>query len=90
MSNDIASRVLKVIANEVEMSVDDISPEATPEQLEIDSLGMIEIIFSLEEEFDVSIPYNANNVDNTGFAMNTIQDVIDSMEKLVAESTSAK
>ena len=37
-------------------------PEATLESLDIDSLRMIEILFSIEEEFGISVPGDANEL----------------------------
>jgi acyl carrier protein len=38
--------------------------DLTLTELEIDSLGIVEIIFELEEAFDIEISYNANDADN--------------------------
>ena len=86
MENNIAARVLTVIAQQLEMDASLVKPESTPEQLKIDSLRMVDIIFSLEEEFDVSIDFNANDPGAQGFKMDTVGDVITYMQKLASDS----
>ena len=52
MSTD--AKVRKIIADQAMVSVDDVKPEASPESLGLDSLALVEIVFAIEEEFDVS------------------------------------
>jgi acyl carrier protein len=56
---DLASRVIAVIADTQKMSQDLIGPEATFEELKFDSLDGINILFALENEFDINIPDEA-------------------------------
>ena len=50
--------------------------------IDMDSLDFVEIVFDIEEKFDISLPYNANEsaaVNNAKFK--TIGDVIDIVAK---------
>ena len=51
----IQGRVLRVIATSRRLPIESVTPDSTFEQLGIDSLDRINILFDLENEFDISI-----------------------------------
>ena len=53
------------------------------EDLGIESLGAVELIFELEEKFDIQIPYNAND---TGQEFRTVGDVVSAIQGLVSKT----
>ena len=56
MDNNITGRVLAVIAKTQHISIETVTPESSFEELKIDSLDGLQIVFALEDEFDVTIP----------------------------------
>jgi acyl carrier protein len=56
MSEDLKARVIKVIAKTQRIPVETVSIDSTFEELKIDSLDGINLIFALESEFNVDIP----------------------------------
>jgi acyl carrier protein len=65
---DVKNAVLKAIRLKAGEHSGDIGRNTALEDLKIDSLDMVEIIFDIEQELDVSISYNAND---TSAALNT-------------------
>jgi acyl carrier protein len=59
MDDTIAARVIRVIAKNQHMAPEAIQPESTFQDLAIDSLDGIQIVFALEEEFNINIPDDA-------------------------------
>ena len=55
MSETIQDRVLRVIATTQRIPLDRVTPESTFEELGIDSMDSINILFDLESEFDIEI-----------------------------------
>ncbi len=55
MSESTQDRVLKVIANTRRIPVASVRPDSTFEELGIDSLDRLNILFDLESEFDIQI-----------------------------------
>jgi acyl carrier protein len=55
MSESIEERVLKVIAKTQRIPVETVSPQSSFEELGIDSMDSINILFDLESEFDIEI-----------------------------------
>ena len=56
MSKDIEQRVIRVIAKNKKMAREELSPVTRFEDLKMDSLDALNMIFALEEEFDIDIP----------------------------------
>jgi acyl carrier protein len=78
MSKTVADRVIAVIALVRKVPPEDVTPDTTFEQLSIDSLGIIDLLFELEEEFDIEIP------DDEALRMENIGEVISSLEEFLA------
>ncbi len=53
-----------------------ITPETSFDELGIESLDQIELIFELEEQFDVALPYNANLPAGQTLELATVGDLI--------------
>jgi acyl carrier protein len=59
MTDELTGRVIAVIAKSQRIGVDTVTPESTFADLNIDSLDGLQLIFALEEEFNVEIPDEA-------------------------------
>lgn len=70
-SGDVA-RVIAIIAAQAMLDAQSIGADTPLADLALDSLVMVEIVFALEEEFGVTIPFNANEAgQQAGFDMAT-------------------
>jgi len=49
-------RLRELLARDFDLAPERLQPDATLESLEIDSLRMIEILFTVEEEFKIAVP----------------------------------
>jgi acyl carrier protein len=80
-------KVIAIIAEQAVLEPSDVTPDSTLADLGIDSLGLVESIFAIEEEFDISIPFNANAPDQSDFDISNVAAIIAGIEKLVSETT---
>jgi acyl carrier protein len=72
----LKDKVYRVIAEKLEIDSEEIVPEASfVDDLGADSLDLVELIMSMEEEFDLDID------DKDAEKMKTVQDVLDYLEK---------
>ena len=85
MTDDTRTRIRAIIAEQAMLEPAQITDEATPAELGIDSLGLVESIFALEEEFDISIPFNANEPEKSAFDISNMGTIMAAVERLVAE-----
>lgn len=84
MAQVVRDKVIAIIAELAVLDVADVRPEATLESLGIDSLGLVESIFAIEEAFDISVPFNANEPSQSDFDISSVGAVIAAVEALVA------
>ena len=83
--NVIAQRVKEIIAEQALVDPSELRDDMTLSDLELDSLGLIECIFGIEEAFDVTVPFNANNPDESGFDISSVGTIIRQVEGLIAQ-----
>jgi len=83
--SDIQDKVIRIIAEQALLDVSDVTPGSTLEELGIDSLGLVEAIFAIEETFDISVPFNANEPAATRFDISTVGSISAAIEDLVAQ-----
>ena len=79
--NDLGAQVIRVIAQTQRIPADSISLDSTFEQLKIDSLDGINIVFALENEFSIDIP--DEGVQN----MRSVRETVEGVRKLLAEKS---
>ena len=81
----VNDKVIKIIAEQGLLDVADVRLSATLEDLGIDSLGVVESIFAIEEEFDIEVPFNANAPEESDFDISSVATIISAVEALVVE-----
>ncbi|MCZ6737725.1 MAG: acyl carrier protein [Actinobacteria bacterium] len=55
--NEVSSRLNDVLVSELGLDADKIKDDAHfEEDLDVDSLGVVELLMALEDEFDIKIP----------------------------------
>jgi acyl carrier protein len=77
---DVTADVVAIIAGKLRNERPRIELTDKLEDLGLESLDAVEMIFELEEKFDITIPYNAND-SRTEF--DTVGDVVHAVKKLV-------
>jgi len=84
---DIKDRVITIIAEQAVLDPSDVKMDSTLEDLGIDSLGLVESIFAIEEEFDISVPFNANEPQSSDFDISSVATILAGIEKLIADQS---
>ena len=83
--NDVAAKVIEIIAEQAMLEPGEVKLNATPDSLGLDSLGLVEIVFAIEENFDISVPYNANDPSATDFDISSVAGIVAGVKRLIAE-----
>jgi acyl carrier protein len=81
---NIQNKVIAIIAEQAVLEVGDVSLDSTLADLGIDSLGLVESIFAIEEAFDITIPFNANEPGKGDFDITSVASIIKGIENLVS------
>jgi acyl carrier protein len=85
MSDELIQRVIAVIATTKRIPIESVTIDSDFVQLGIDSMDAVEILFALENEFDVSIP------DDEVRSVRGIRQMCEGVDRLVlAKSAAAK
>ena len=87
MNDDIEKKIICILAQQALIDENEVSLSSTPEELGLDSLSFVEIIFSIEEMFDITIPFNANDPTKSEFIVEDVSSIIKGVKNLIAEKT---
>jgi acyl carrier protein len=77
---DQSREIIEIIANYKGLSADEVTPERTFEDLGIDSLDAIDIVYEVEEKYGIDVPQDALDL-NTA---QTVADLLKVVEKVRA------
>ena len=75
--------VIAIIKKKVRVERSEISVDDKLQDLGLESLDALELVFDIEEKFNIEIPVNANDANIGGFQ--TVGDVVRAVEKLVVK-----
>src|SRR5438874_11875779 len=78
----IAQRVIRVIAKNKKMAPEELSPATRFDNLKMDLLDALNMIFALEEEFDIDIPNQEEA------RMKSVEEVIHGVKELLKAESS--
>jgi acyl carrier protein len=72
--NEVGERLRATLVSELGLDAAKLEDEASfDEDLEVDSLGVVELLMALEDEFDVKIPdEEAENIQTVGQAIDMV------------------
>ena len=76
MPDALTERVLRVIADTQRLPLEKVTPDKSFEELGIDSMDGVNILFALESEFNISIP------DEEARAIDTIGGMVEGVRQL--------
>jgi acyl carrier protein len=76
----VFERIQTILTDKFHVPPEKIRPDATLESLGLDSLDLIEVLFEVEEAFNIRVPQDGAAAVKAA----TLQDIIDNVEKLAA------
>lgn len=83
VSPEVLARVLRTLAETQKLPLEKVTAEATFEELGIDSLDGINILFAMENEFDINIP------DESARLVRNVGELAEGVQKLLNEKNAA-
>lgn len=76
--------IYDIIARTCSIDRSQITPESTLKDLDVHSLDAVQVLFEIEDRFDVSVPDREDQ-----YSAGTVRDLIDGVELLLAAKTTA-
>jgi acyl carrier protein len=83
VTDTVAQDTIAIIAKRLPPDKRGISAADRLDELGIDSFSAVEMIFDLEEKFDIQIPYNSND---TRFRFETVGDVVEAIRSEIGKT----
>jgi acyl carrier protein len=68
MSQTIQQRIVEIIAREAQVDAARLTPDSTMDQFEVPSITQFEVLFAIEEAFDVELPDEPKDLTLAGLA----------------------
>ena len=84
MPDDVSKRITQIIAEQAMLEPEAIKPETTLDDLGLDSLALVEVVFGIEEAFDISVPFNANEPKASDFDISKVSHIVAGVKSLIA------
>lgn len=81
-ADPLRARVHAILAEQAMVDPSDVTDAATLSDLGIDSMGIVEAIFAIEEAFDVAVPFNANAPDAGRFDLSSVGAIVEAVRGL--------
>ncbi len=85
MTVSVQDRIIAIIAEQAVLDPEQVLPSSSLEDLGIDSLGLVESIFAIEEALDITVPFNANDPVQSEFDISSVAAIIRAVETLIAD-----
>ena len=80
---DITADVVAIIAKKLPPDKRNLQMSDRLDEIGIDSLMSVELMFDLEEKFDIQIPFNANDAK---LEFETVGEVVEAIKKITGKS----
>lgn len=78
----LRARIHAILAEQAMVDPSDVTDEATLADLGIDSMGVAEAIFAIEEAFDIAVPFNANAPEASDFDISSVDAIVEAVRDL--------
>jgi len=82
MEGSVQERILRVVSSLKRIPPESVTPDSNLQELGLDSLDSVNLLFELENEFNVSIP------DEFTQGITTVRQIAERMTQLLANATS--
>ena len=87
---NIDNDIFDIVAKQAKVDRATLKRDTHLSELDLQSIDIIELIFAIEDKFDISVPYSPNDLNSAGISFETVGDLIEAVERLVAEQGARK
>ena len=77
--------IFDIIAKTCSVPRDRITPDSTLKDLDVHSLDAVQVLFEIEDKFDISVPEREDQ-----YSAGTVRDLIEGVDRLLAAKAAAK
>ncbi len=84
--NSIEQKVLELVGEQAGLDPKEVSLNSKFEDLNLDSVAIVELVFTLEETFKISIPFEGLDESELKRNFNTVSSLINLLEDLLQKN----
>ena len=84
--NSIEQKVLELVGEQAGIDPKEVSLDSKFEELNLDSVAIVELVFMLEETFKISIPFEGLDESELKRNFNTVSSLINLLEDLLQKN----
>jgi acyl carrier protein len=84
---DVLDEITKIISKHSSLGVEALTPETRLDEIGIESLDLVEIMFEIEERFGIEVPHNTNAESRLEFK--TVGEIVEGVRSILAKSTAS-
>ncbi len=85
MKVEIQNKIIELIAEQAGLNIDQFSLESNFQDLNIDSVGLVELVFSIEEYFEINLPFEELEEHEIKEKFSTVLSLTDTVTELLSK-----
>jgi acyl carrier protein len=82
--------IFEIVAKQAKVEPSALTADVLLSDLDLQSIDVVELVFAIEEKFDIQVPYSPSDQDTAGISFKSVGEIIEAVNKLVAEQHPAK
>jgi acyl carrier protein len=77
--------IIEIVAKQAKVDGAALKRDTRLAELDLQSIDIVELIFAIEDKFDISVPYSPNDLESAGLSFETVGDLVSAVDRLTAE-----
>jgi len=77
--------IFEIVAKQAKADPAALNRDTKLADLELQSIDVVELVFAIEEKFDIEVPYSPSDQNAAGISFQSVGEIVDAVSKLVAE-----
>jgi len=82
---NLEPEIINIVAKQAKAEAATLSRDTELAALNLQSIDVVELVFAIEEKYDIEVPYAPGDQYTTGISFKTVGDIVDGISKLVTE-----
>jgi len=82
--------IFEIVAKQAKVEASALTADVLLSDLDLQSIDVVELVFAIEEKFDIQVPYSPSDQETAGISFKSVGEIIVAVNKLVAEQHPAK
>jgi acyl carrier protein len=77
--------IFEIVAKQAKTDAATLTRATKLADLDLQSIDVVELVFAIEEKFDIEVPYSPSEQNTAGISFQSVGEIIDAIDRLVAE-----